>query len=415
MLFTSRLVAIFNLPLALVTGWLLWRSRDWPLAGDATIFHFIAGQMQMGAVPYRDIIDVNMPLTYAIHAAVVATGGMGDIAWRAFDLTAAAVLATLILMLLAPAGRAPAILAVLVVLLMHVLLGPYAAGQRDFLMSILAVAVALLSARAAEDHHRRLLYLLLAGALGMAAACIKPTGMLLLLLPALALKLHAREILSVIAGAAAVALAVFGTLAARGGLGAFVTMLHELLPDYASMGAGTIPETLAGVRWMGPVAGLALAAALSIADPKPPRVRLMIGLTVFGLIHLLVQRKGWSYHIYPLAIGLACWGAWGACRASEMARCRLPHPDCSNPGLARPEFSLSDGERSDPAGHCGDAVRPGEPSVPRGTRADAGRGQRRLSRCGARRNAAGDAAYPMVLSAGWKAPSAPGIPGRPRD
>ena len=309
MLFTSRLVAVFNLPLALVTGWLLWRSRDWPLAGDATIFHFIAGQMQMGAVPYRDIIDVNMPLTYAIHAAVVATGGMGDIAWRAFDLTATAVLATLILMLLAPVGRAAAVLAVLVVLLMHLLLGPYAAGQRDFLMSIPALGVALVSARAAEDH-RRLLYLLLAGALGMAAACIKPTGLLLLLLPALALRLHAREILSIIAGAAAVALVVFGTLAAWGGLGAFVTMLHELLPDYASMGAGTIPETLAGVRWMGPVAGLALAAALSIADPKPPRVRLMIGLTVFGLIHLLVQRKGWSYHIYPLAIGLACWGAW---------------------------------------------------------------------------------------------------------
>jgi hypothetical protein len=310
LLFTSRLVAIFNLPLALVTGWLLWRSRDWPLAGDAAIFHFIAGQLHMGAVPYRDIIDVNMPLTYGIHAAVVAIGGMSDIAWRAFDLTAAAVLAALILVLLMPAGRAIAILAVLVVLLMHLLLGPYAAGQRDFLMSIPALGVALVSARAAEDYHRRFPYLLLAGALGMAAACIKPTGMLLLLLPALALRLHAREILSVIAGAAAVALAVFGTLAACGGLGAFVTMLDELLPGYASMGAVSVPESLKAFQWIGPVAGLALAAALSIAEPKPPRVRLMIGLTVFGLIHLLVQRKGWSYHIYPLAIGLACWGAW---------------------------------------------------------------------------------------------------------
>jgi hypothetical protein len=235
---------------------------------------------------------------------------MSNIAWRAFDLTGTAVLIALMLMLLVPAGRAVAVLAVLVVLSMHLLLGPYAAGQRDFLMSIAAVAVALLSARAAEDHDRRLLYLLLAGALGMTAACIKPTGMLLLLLPALALRLHAREIRSVIAGAAAVAFAVFGTVAAWGGLSAFVTMVHELLPDYASMGAGAIPETLAGVRWMGPVAGLALAAALSIADPKPPRARLVIGLVVFGLIHLLVQRKGWSYHIYPLAIGLACWGAW---------------------------------------------------------------------------------------------------------
>ena len=307
---TSRLIAIFNLPLALVTGWLLWRSRNWPLVGDATIFHFIAGQMQMGAVPYRDIVDVNMPLTYGIHAAVVAVGGMSDIAWRAFDLTAAAMLAALMLMLLAPAGRAVAILAVLAVLLMHLLLGPYSAGQRDFLMCIPAVAVALLSARAAEDHDHRLFYLLLAGALAMAAACIKPTGALLLLPPALAGRLHARDILSITAGAAGVALAVFGTLAGWGGLGAFVTTVRQLLPGYAAMGAVSVPETLKALQWVGPVAGLALAAALSIAQLKLPRVRLTIGLTLFGLIHLLAQRKGWSYHIYPLATGLACWGAW---------------------------------------------------------------------------------------------------------
>jgi hypothetical protein len=36
----------------------------------------------------------------------------------------------------------------------------------------------------------------------------------------------------------------------------------------------------------------------------------MIGLSLFGLIHLLLQRKGWFYHVYPLGIGLACWGAW---------------------------------------------------------------------------------------------------------
>jgi hypothetical protein len=36
----------------------------------------------------------------------------------------------------------------------------------------------------------------------------------------------------------------------------------------------------------------------------------MIGLVLFGLAHLLAQRKGWFYHVYPLAIGLACWGAW---------------------------------------------------------------------------------------------------------
>jgi hypothetical protein len=158
---------------------------------------------------------------------------------------------------------------------------------------------------------------------------------------------------------------VFGTLAAWGGLGAFVTMMRELLPLYASMGAATVPEILKAVQWIAPIGGLAVAAALSIAAPRAfsgkvdtalgftrdqqsmspksaaadlagfsqkmrstpeararfrfhqietrsrsPRVRVMIGLTAFGLIHLLAQRKGWSYHVYPLGIGLACWGAW---------------------------------------------------------------------------------------------------------
>jgi hypothetical protein len=44
-------VTLLNLPLAAAAGALLWRSLDWPLVGDAAIFHFIAGQMQMGAVP----------------------------------------------------------------------------------------------------------------------------------------------------------------------------------------------------------------------------------------------------------------------------------------------------------------------------------------------------------------------------
>jgi hypothetical protein len=44
--------------------------QDPPVFLKATIFHFIAVQCQMGAIPYRDIFDINMPLIYYIHAAV---------------------------------------------------------------------------------------------------------------------------------------------------------------------------------------------------------------------------------------------------------------------------------------------------------------------------------------------------------
>jgi hypothetical protein len=309
--FNARLIAVFDAALAAVAGLLIWRSLSWPLVGDATIFHFIAGQMQMGAVPYRDIVDMNMPLVYDIHAAVVAIGGMGDHAWRAFDLAATAIMSAFILALVRPAGWAAGILAVLIMLVTHLLLGPFSTGQRDFLLSIFAVAGALFSAQAAEDQRRRWIHLLLAGAFAMTAALIKPTAALLLILPVVAIGwLRLRELAWIAAGVAATALPVFAVLAAQGGLGAFVTMIRELLPLYAVLETHPILEVLSAVGWMIATGGLVIAAALGIAGPKPPRVRVMIGLTAFGLIHLLAQGKGWFYHIYPLAVGVTCWGAW---------------------------------------------------------------------------------------------------------
>jgi len=307
----ARLAILFNFPFAVAAGWLLGRSLDWPLIGDATIFHFIASQFQMGAVPYRDVFDINMPLIYFIHSAVIAIAGMGDVAWRAFDLTSAAFVSSLILMLVWPAGRAVAILAVLVVLVTHLLLGPFSAGQRDFLMSIPALAAALASAKAAEDQQHDRIYLMLVGVFAMTAASIKPSGMLLLLLPVLTMpKRDWRELQWVIIGVAGTGILVFGTLAARGGLEPFITTMQELMPRYASLGR-TVPEMSGDVVVsLAPTAGLALAAVLNISAPKPSRERAMIGLSLFGLIHLLVQSKGWFYHVYPLGIGLACWGAW---------------------------------------------------------------------------------------------------------
>ena len=180
---TSRLIAIADLPLVAITLCLLSRSLAWPLTGDAAIFHFMANQFLMGLAPYRDLADINMPLIYAIHAAVVWVGGMSDAAWRAFDLLAAAAMSALIVMLVRPAGWAAAILALLAMLATHLLLGPLAAGQRDYLLAILALAVAWFSAAATEAPQRRGIYLLAAGATAMIAASLKPTALLLCLLP----------------------------------------------------------------------------------------------------------------------------------------------------------------------------------------------------------------------------------------
>jgi hypothetical protein len=320
------MIALFDVPLAAFVGWLLWRSLEWPLVGDATFFHFIASQMQMGAVPYGDIVDIQMPLMYLIHAAIVATIGMSDVAWRVFDLAAAAVIAGLILMLVWRGGRSAAILAVLVMLLTHLLLGPYATGQRDYLMSIPMLAAALASLRAVDHRDRPRFFQFLVGAFAMTAASIKPSGILLAGLPALASGgLRWRDAMWIIAGAAAVGLLGLAILIAWGALGPFIAMIWELWPIYAPLDMKTVPLILRDAAlWLAPIGGLALAAALSLTAPKPPRVRLMIGIACFGLVHLLIQRKGYSYHVYPLGIGLACWGGVEPRRAAEVVRGPMP-------------------------------------------------------------------------------------------
>jgi hypothetical protein len=306
----SRLIAIANWPLAAVTAWLLWRSLDWPLTGDAAIFHFMAGQFLIGLVPYRDLADINMPLLYGIHAAIVWIGGLSDGAWRAFDLLAAALMSVLIFMLVRPAGRAAAVLALLAMLATHLLLGPYAAGQRDYLIAILALAVAWLSVAAVDATPRRAFYLMAVGACAMSAACIKPSALLLCLLPPLTIGWPGRrDVAWTAAGALGAAFVVFGTLAAMGGLEVFITTLRTLLPTYASLNHPTIWEMLQAGAAFPPMAGLALAAVLGVAGAKPARMRAVMGVAAFGVIHLVVQRKAFFYHAYPLAAAVACWGA----------------------------------------------------------------------------------------------------------
>src|SRR2546422_9827695 len=48
--------------------------------------HYIAWLIAQGAVPYRDVFDMNLPGVYLIHWAVLSVGGAGDLAWRLFDL-----------------------------------------------------------------------------------------------------------------------------------------------------------------------------------------------------------------------------------------------------------------------------------------------------------------------------------------
>src|SRR5262249_59318153 len=80
------LQTLIILALAVLVGALAWRSRGWPLIHDAPLMHYIAWRIGEGAVPYRDLFDMNFPGVYLVHVLALRLFGAGDAGWRAFDL-----------------------------------------------------------------------------------------------------------------------------------------------------------------------------------------------------------------------------------------------------------------------------------------------------------------------------------------
>ena len=57
-------------------------SLHWPLVGDASLMHYVVFLERQGLVPYRDIIDINMPGTYFVEAASMQCFGDGALGLR---------------------------------------------------------------------------------------------------------------------------------------------------------------------------------------------------------------------------------------------------------------------------------------------------------------------------------------------
>jgi hypothetical protein len=303
-----------SVALGCFTAWLVWVSLDWPIAADGGFFHFIGAQILLGEVPYRDLFDINLPLIFLLHAAVIAIGGTGDWAFRLFDLGILTLVGVLTVALVWPAGRTLATLAALSIVSAHLMFGPFAAGQRDYVLLVPALAVALLSAYAWEQPDLRFPLLMAVGVVSALAALIKPTGALLAFFPFLGGRFRWPDAAWVLGGASAMAFTAFTALAAVGALGPFFIAMTVGLPIYTNIQDLSIGALLLRVGWALPSKGVrwgfALAVLLGLRSPQPPRARMMIGLTIFGLVHFLVQRNGYWYHIYPLLAGIFCWGAW---------------------------------------------------------------------------------------------------------
>ncbi|MCW6506742.1 hypothetical protein [Lichenifustis flavocetrariae] len=307
-----RSVLLTALTLGLLDIWIAVVSLRWPLVGDAAMFHFAVSQFMLGAVPYKDFIDMNMPLIYVIHAAVIWVGGMGDLAFRIFDLGSSVAIGLLAGALVRPAGLSNAFLAAVTIIAAHLLFGPQAAGERDFLLLGPAFTAALCSVRAAERPSAGFPWLFAAGVAVGLAALLKPTAVILLALPLTVRPFRVANLLVGGAGLCSIALVTLLVMTDLGATEAFIRDFRDYEPFYVGLAHRSwlvLPAVALKHTGLG-VGGLLLAAVFCVRAETSPRLLVLIGLAVFGAIHFMLQGKGFFYHAYPLIGGVACLSAW---------------------------------------------------------------------------------------------------------
>jgi dolichyl-phosphate-mannose-protein mannosyltransferase len=306
----TTLVALFGA----LGVYLLWVSLPWPLIHDAPIMHYIAERISEGAVPYRDLFDMNQPGVYLLHLAVIRTLGESDLAWRVFDLAWLALTSVSIAAFARPWGATAAIGAGVLFAVYHLASGAWQAGQRDFVLCAFLIVAALAVARWIEAGGAW--RLLVAGVVLGCGITLKPHALLFALaLGAVALVAAWRAPIAVPRSTAASALGAYviglvvppvialGWVAARGGFAAWRDIVFDyLIPLYSGLSRAQDWQFWRGSVWI----ALGTAALVSLgAAAWRRRLTWRHGIAAVGLaygaLHFVGQRKGWEYHLYPLA------------------------------------------------------------------------------------------------------------------
>ena len=290
----------------------------WPLVGDAPLMHYVVLLMDHGRVPYRDIVDVNMPGTFALAWAAVHGLGPGAAGWRAFDFGLMAVCLGAMLVIAWPVDWLIGLFAGALFALVHLRDGPANTGQRDLMMTaMLLISCALLFH---AERRPRVWAAAGFGLLAGAATLVKPSGVLFAVVFAALLvqRLKERELPWV--GSLAWAVVGFavpmgvagGWLAAHGVLGAFFANNRGLVAYHASLGRRP---------WAALVVGSFPTLLLLVAIPALPLFvaerpwrrwwgRVFVAGAAVGMASYVVQGKGFPYHRYPSEAFLLLLSGW---------------------------------------------------------------------------------------------------------
>ena len=290
----------------------------WPLVGDAPLMHYVVLLMDHGKVPYRDIVDINMPGTYALEWGAIHLLGPGAAGWRVFDFGLMAVCLGAMLVITWPVDWLIGLFAGALFALIHLRDGPANTGQRDLMMTtMLLVACAFLFYAVRRERAWAVVGF---GVFAGAAMLIKPSGLLfavafagVLVWRLWELKLPwGRYLAGAVLGFAVPVAVTAGWLLAHGALGDFVAANRGLVAYHASLGRRPLVALMVGSfpTLLLLVAVPAVPLFVAARSWRTWWGRVFVAGVVLGAASYVVQGKGFPYHRYPTEAFLLLLCGW---------------------------------------------------------------------------------------------------------
>jgi Dolichyl-phosphate-mannose-protein mannosyltransferase len=308
-----RIVIVAALGIAAIA--LILMTYQWPLAGDAQVFHYIHFLIQKGFAPYRDIPDINMPGVYVIEGWATHVFGGSDLGWRVYDFTLLSVLTGAMIVIARTYDWMAGLFAGVIFALAHACIGPRNTAQRDEVMTVLILVAYAFLFEALRKHKPWMLFVSGLG-LGMASA-VKPTvapfGIVLLAMTAWRLRKEGKSVAayiwSGIAGATLAGALVLMYLVRYHAVGDFYYCARQLTSFYTGQDRASLRTMFRHVVPFGAAVILPFGIIVAFVEKRWrnwERTALLVGI-LFGAFSYFLQGKGYSYHVYPLAAVLLLW------------------------------------------------------------------------------------------------------------
>jgi hypothetical protein len=341
-----RVARLLVLPLMLALPSLAWvveatrRASLETLGRDQGIFQYIARAVSRGARDYRDVRDVNGPLTHAVHMVFLALGGADEHRFRVLDLGVTGASFALVGACLPGLSRkagdpcpttlerigwAFAAWVVLSAQYLRYLFWDLAQRESFFdWFMLVSVGVQIAALTPCVRPRARTGLLVVSGALSLIPWFGKPTYALFTLVQVLTFafaevegadtrSVRRRWLGAFLAGGALGALTQVVFLLVYADLGAFVRTYFVDVPRfYRFIWPRTFIDSLnpAGSSAMSALALVSSLAMLGlIVDGQLPRRVLAVALVpLAGLASVVAQAKGFPYHFHPVSAGLYLQG-----------------------------------------------------------------------------------------------------------